>query len=279
MGRTGDGTRVERPIYEAWIGASRQLYDYVLWLEDRVKRLEDERIYSAQLQADELRRRDRVITEKDLELSRLEQENRLLRERLRLSSRTSSKPPSTDPPSAPTRVALADLTESSPANRWLTVEGGGLYLPGMMIDTKRSKTGGSNVRTYYVPLLSPDDAAARLAQPSATTQPTREAFVKFDGSDFESQYPSSGTIPRSQAFRPLTVTGMRTSLPMFNSQVSSYVSDQLHLPDEAVTVIAYNERPVTRLRAAIYCGIALLLLAASGLWILYRWTWATPSPR
>ncbi len=94
MGRTDVSTRVERPIYEAWIGASRRLYDYVLWLEDRVKRLEDERVYSAQLQADELRRRDRVITEKDLELSRLEQENCLLRERLRLSSRTSSKSPS-----------------------------------------------------------------------------------------------------------------------------------------------------------------------------------------
>lgn len=105
MGRTGYSDPLERPALEAWCGASLEVRDYIYALERRVLQLQHARVFTEQLQADELRRRDRIITEKDLELARLEQENRLLRERLRLTSRTSSKPPSSDPPSVPKRVA------------------------------------------------------------------------------------------------------------------------------------------------------------------------------
>jgi transposase len=104
MGWTDVRSRVERPGYDAWIGASPELRRYVGALERVGEAFDREQFWRDRLHEEELAARDRLLIEKDAEIARLEQENRRLREATRLTSRNSSKPPSSDPPSAPKRV-------------------------------------------------------------------------------------------------------------------------------------------------------------------------------
>jgi transposase len=104
MGWTDVRGRVERPGSQAWVGVSPELRAYVYALEHCVKIVDAEQFWRGQLHASELAGRDRLLIEKDAQIARLEQENLRLRETSGLTSRNSSKPPSSDPPSAPKRV-------------------------------------------------------------------------------------------------------------------------------------------------------------------------------
>jgi hypothetical protein len=93
------------PSDEAWRATPIGVRLYVAWIDAELGRTQAALAYAEQQHRDELRRRDRLLMEKDAQIARLDQENRRLRETARLTSRNSSKPPSSDPPSAPKRVA------------------------------------------------------------------------------------------------------------------------------------------------------------------------------
>jgi transposase len=98
MGYADVEARLLGPTHDDWVGVSHAILRYVQALWFLISRLSvDKRILELDL-CEEIARRDRVIAEKDLELGRLEQELRLLREKGRMTSRNSSKPPSSDPP-------------------------------------------------------------------------------------------------------------------------------------------------------------------------------------
>jgi hypothetical protein len=91
------------PDHDAWVGVDPSIARYVRSLEVRLNNLAARLELVELIHRDELERKDREIAERDARIAALEREVALLREKVELSSRTSSKPPSLDPPSAPPR--------------------------------------------------------------------------------------------------------------------------------------------------------------------------------
>lgn len=100
-------TAIARPSYDAWVGVDHDVLRFVKALEAEINNL-SVRLQSIEIEhREEIARRDRAIAEKDARIAKLEREVFLLREKANLTSRNSSKPPSSDPPSAPKRVPRA----------------------------------------------------------------------------------------------------------------------------------------------------------------------------
>jgi transposase len=94
---------IARPSLDAWVGVDLEVLRFVQALEVQLNNL-SARLETIELEhREELARRDQIIADRDARILKLEREVGLLREKVSLSSRNSSKPPSSDPPSAPKR--------------------------------------------------------------------------------------------------------------------------------------------------------------------------------
>src|SRR5262245_25603780 len=92
-GRTCVDDELRAPDHDAWIGVDLSIRHYVHSLEVRLNNLAARLDLVEIVHRDELERKDREIAERDARIRALEREVALLREKLDLTSRTSSKPP------------------------------------------------------------------------------------------------------------------------------------------------------------------------------------------
>jgi hypothetical protein len=97
------GDELRAPDYDAWVGVDVSIRHYVDSLAVRMNQLTARLELVERIHRDELERKDRQIAQRDARIHALEREVALLRELVELTSRTSSKPPSSDPPEAPPR--------------------------------------------------------------------------------------------------------------------------------------------------------------------------------
>ena len=91
------------PSTEAWHATPLEVRSYVWSVEGELGRTRAALELAERLHADERRRLERALADRDRQNRRLADPLALAAERAALSSRTSSKPPSSDPPSAPKR--------------------------------------------------------------------------------------------------------------------------------------------------------------------------------
>lgn len=93
-----------RPGYDDRVGVGHPVLRYVQALVVLIAQLRVQLRFRELEHAHELTKRDRIISDKDAQIADLERQLRLLRESGRLSSRNSSRPPSSDPPQASKRA-------------------------------------------------------------------------------------------------------------------------------------------------------------------------------
>jgi hypothetical protein len=175
---------------------------------------------------------------------------------------------------SPTSVALADVSTASPKARWLTVTGGGLYLPDAVTDEQVKKsTGTRKITAWYVPFVAEADAVGRAkALANGTTRPAAKSLVlvRFSPDEFLRADLTADQVMPSEAYRPMVVRGVRASNVLFPQRLKDFVRAELSLPLESVVVIDYGKEPLQRgqaiVMAAIFSGIALLGVV----WVVVR---------
>jgi transposase len=92
-----------RPAFDEWVGVGHAVLRYVDQLEERIDRADYDLDWARFEHREELAKLQKQLAERDRKIAELEQKLALVREAAGLTSRNSSKPPSSDPPSAPTR--------------------------------------------------------------------------------------------------------------------------------------------------------------------------------
>jgi hypothetical protein len=90
---------------------------------------------------------------------------------------------------APTSVAVSDVSVNTPKAKWLKLTGGGLYLPDAIVDEQVKKsTGARKVKAWYVPFIPESEALERAVQmvEKSTTAPSAKklVLVRFDADQF-----------------------------------------------------------------------------------------------
>lgn len=184
------------------------------------------------------------------------------------------------PETQPTAVDLATLTPKSPDKDWLTVTGGGLWLPDVIVETKKGKRDKEpKPARYYVPLVTEAEAIRRAADAGdVTRRPATTVFVKFSVSAFQSRYPAFanvdtiGNVKPDDVFREGEVRGTRSKLSMLGGKLKTYVTDELRLDPASVTIIDFEDRPM-QASEAMGLGVASILVGlGSAFWGVRRWT-------
>ena len=173
---------------------------------------------------------------------------------------------------APTSVALADVSAVAPDRDWLTITGGGLYLPDSVQDTKTSKrSAASKTTAYYVPIVTPAEAEA-LADGGSLGSGKR-VFVKVKPDVFDARFPDK---PETDAFQPIDVRGSRaSSMPQ---RLEDYLKTTYGLSKSQVTLLDFEGRPMS-MAMAIGLTLASIGIAVGAiLWIKHRWRRPQPPP-
>jgi hypothetical protein len=94
---------ISKPGHDAWVGVDPSIGRYVRALEIEINNFGVTQDVTRLEQQEEIAKLQHQLAEKDRHIAELEQKLALVREAVGLTSRNSSKPPSSDPPSAPKR--------------------------------------------------------------------------------------------------------------------------------------------------------------------------------
>jgi hypothetical protein len=176
--------------------------------------------------------------------------------------------------SAPTTVAVGEVTSDIPRSHWLRITGGGLSLPLAVEDDYVGRR--SRVRTtdaWYVPLL-PGAAATPGDNPLV--------LVRLEPDEFQQYFPDPNSFNPADAFRATEVQGTRMSHAAVPDRAKAKVNASLGVPIERVVLIRYGGAPVGRGPAGLIAlggiGVACVGIA----WNRRHWRRAAllpPRPR
>lgn len=171
--------------------------------------------------------------------------------------------------SAPTTTSIVGLSKTNPKADWLHVADGGLYLPGTVADTKKGRRSSTVTKTaYYVPLVSREDAMARVAGVASTGSPV---YVKFSRSEFEGRFPGLDENSDAEPFSPFDVRGTRAGSYSLSSKFKEYLQSDLRLDPKDVTVIDFDNEPLQVGGAIVLASAAVVVTVGSIFWIKRRW--------
>jgi hypothetical protein len=181
---------------------------------------------------------------------------------------------------APTTVAVTDVTAAPGGPRWLKLTGGGLYLPDAVVDEQVKKSSGARkVKAWYVPLISEAEAVqrARALVDKSTTRPAAAAasghlvLVRFDPDAFLMRYPTPEKLNVDNVYRPSDITGVRSSNVIFPQRLKDYIRAELQMPLDRVVVIKYGDKPMQRDDALKMAGFFGAVAGIGLLWVILRW--------
>ncbi|QOV91680.1 hypothetical protein [Humisphaera borealis] len=181
----------------------------------------------------------------------------------------------------PTSVAVADVSVESPKAKWLKLTGGGLYLPGAIVDEEIKKsTGARKTKAWYVPLIPESEAVERAKSiVNGTTRPSpgKLVLVRFDPDEFLRSYPTPENLKPGDVFRAVQVEGLRSSNILFPERLKDFVRSELQLPLESVVVVKFGDKPLQRESAMTMTGVLAGLVFVGVLWIIKRFR-SSPKP-
>jgi len=177
----------------------------------------------------------------------------------------------------PTIVQIDQLADNTPTQRWLTIEGGGAFLPDVVIDQKiNTETDVTTDKAYYVPWLSEAGAIERgfeIITPDATRSKHRHlVLVKYRPNDFKAAFPSSEDLSPENLHMIQPITGTKSASVLFSSRLKDYIQSDLGLDIDQVLVLKAGAEPLQR-GGAIQVAVFMLAVIAIGIfWIFKRWT-------
>ena len=176
----------------------------------------------------------------------------------------------------PTTIGFADVKQGGDQPEWLTVSGGGAYLPDVMAYTEVNEdTNEQRVKAFYVPVMSRQDAQARLATElfGGTPPPPEKAiFVRFDKDAFEQRFPNLEELVESKPFQPYEPTGTINSDMLVPGRVKDYIKTEWKMPLESVIVLKEGDKPLQQGPATVGLVFGLMIMAAGGFWVYRRFT-------
>lgn len=174
---------------------------------------------------------------------------------------------------APTSRHISEITPTSPKAEWVKATGAGFYLAGTIEDVAvHKKTGIRTVTAYYVPILTPTEAAARTrvgGAPIPRQDPT-PVLAKLTPEQFDSMFPGHATARNPEWYRPMEVQGTRNRMPTMSRRFGDYVRGNLGVESEAVTVIDYDNKPMDRPGAFRAMVLSIGALIGGLCWMLVR---------
>lgn len=175
--------------------------------------------------------------------------------------------------SSPTPVQLADVENWPRHVQWLKITGGGLYVPGMMIDKRvNPETKNEVYEAYYVPLVSEEqaaklDAAGLMAN---SLREGKEVWIRFSPGQFHRKFGSYEQLDEGPQFLPLEPDGKRRPSRMMTGRMENFVRQKLGKVPDDIVLFEFENRPMAMSQAALALGAGLAFAAIGGAWILIR---------
>lgn len=175
---------------------------------------------------------------------------------------------------SPTPVAIEELTVDVPKARWVKVAGGGLYLPGAIVDERIDKTTqAKKPKAWYVPYISQQEALARakwLVDQAELPTIKKVVLVRFSPDEYLRSYPAPEHLKAEDVFRLVDVEGTRSSNVLFPERLKDFIHAELKLPLEGVVVINFGDKPIQGDEAVTMTVILAAIALVGVIWIFMR---------
>lgn len=173
-----------------------------------------------------------------------------------------------------TPVGVGSVTNADPAQRWLKISGGGLFLPEALEDYKQDKDSGNRKSVgFYVPVVTSEQAtqwAAALAENKPMPYPSVVVYVKFSAEEYLKQFPAPDQVKPADYFRPFEPEGLRVDRTMVSGRLKDFLVSENRLTLDRVVVIDQGEHPIQKGEGGGMSVVGLLGAVSGGFWIRRR---------